>query len=53
MIGADTLPIMANARMHDVVGKWSSLTYSLKVREVATSIFQCSFSVVLVNKLRV
>ena len=44
--GADVLPMMANAKMHDVVGKWRSLRYSLKARDAPTFYFlRCLISV--------
>jgi hypothetical protein len=39
MSGAHELPRAANARMHDVVGKWRSLRCSLKVRGIAFCYF--------------
>lgn len=38
------LPIMANARMHDVVGGWRSLRYSLKTGDDVAFNFKDSFS---------
>jgi len=39
MIGAETLPIIAKAKIQDVVGKWRRRKYSLKFRENATLYF--------------